>query len=145
MSKIKRQTIKWASISILVMATIIVLSGCSGQPATDSTAPTPAANANTPAAGAAAVSFKNDVLPILKSRCFECHGGQKTEKGFNITSYEHVMAGSQSGAVVIAGNPAGSKLVQLIQQGKMPKRGPKVLPDQLQMLINWIQAGALNN
>jgi len=145
MSKLKRQMTIRGIWPIVALVATIFLAACGGQPATDSTTSTQIGDTNTPAAGTVSVSFKNDVLPILTSRCLECHGGQKTEKGFNITSYEHVMAGSQNGAMVIPGNPTGSKLIQLIQQGKMPKRGPKVLPTQLQTLVNWIQAGALNN
>lgn len=91
------------------------------------------------------ISFTNDVLPILQSHCFDCHGDQDTRAGLSITSYQALMAGSKNGPVVIAGDPANSLLIQLIQRGKMPKRGPKLTPDQLQILIDWIMAGALNN
>lgn len=96
-------------------------------------------------APAAVVSFANDVMPILQSRCINCHGGQDTKAGLSVTSYNTLMAGSEHGPVVIAGDPANSLLIQSIQQGKMPKRGPKLTPDQLQILIDWIMAGALNN
>jgi uncharacterized membrane protein len=99
---------------------------------------------NVPAA-ATTVSFANDVSPILQSRCFDCHGGQDTKAGLSIKSYQALMAGSKNGPVIIAGDPANSLLIQLIQQGEMPKRGPKLTPDQLQILIDWITAGALNN
>jgi uncharacterized membrane protein len=97
------------------------------------------------APAASTVSFAKDVLPILQSRCFNCHGGQDTRAGLSVASYEALMAGSQHGAVIIPGDPANSLLIQLIQQGKMPKRGTKITADQLQILIDWIQAGALNN
>lgn len=96
-------------------------------------------------APAAVVSFANDVMPILQSRCINCHGGQDTKAGLSVTSYNTLMAGSEHGPIVIAGDPANSLLIQSIQQGKMPKRGPKLTPDQLQILIDWIMAGALNN
>jgi len=62
-----------------------------------------------------------------------------------MTSYEKLMAGSQKGAAVIPGDVDKSPFVQLILQGKMPKSGPKLLPAQLQVLIDWVRAGALNN
>ena len=91
------------------------------------------------------VSFANEVLPILKSRCINCHGGQKTEKDLNLTSYELLMAGSENGPVILPGDAANSPLAQSLIEKKMPKRGPKLKPDQVQLLIDWINAGAPNN
>jgi len=171
MPHLKHRTTSWGNISILVLVIGIVLVACAGPAAQEPTdeptllptsapeqtteviateAPT-AANAPTDAPAAtetgeaAEVSFATDVLPILQSRCVNCHGGQRTEKGLNLTSYAHFMAGSEKGPVLVAGDAAGSKFIQLIEQGKMPKRGPKVLPDQFQVLVDWVNAGALNN
>lgn len=91
------------------------------------------------------VSFANDVLPILNSRCINCHGGEDTKKGLSFASYETLMAGSEDGPVIVPGNAEDSLLVQLVSAGKMPKRGPQLTPQQLQIIIDWITAGALNN
>ena len=91
------------------------------------------------------VSFNADILPILQSRCVNCHGGQKTEKKFNMTSHASLMQGSENGAMIIPGDAENSKLISLIAAGKMPKRGPKITPDQLQLLMDWVNAGALDN
>jgi uncharacterized membrane protein len=118
-------------------------------PTAPASAPTdaslPASTSTDAPAAATTVSFANDVSPILQSRCFDCHGGRDTKAGLSIKSYQALMAGSKNGPVVIAGDPANSLLIQLIQQGEMPKRGSKLTPDQLQILIDWITAGALNN
>ena len=105
--------------------------------------PTPAVT-DTPAA-TVAVSFANDVMPILQSRCFNCHGGRDTKEGLSFASFGSLMAGSDNGLVVMAGDPDNSLLIQQIVNGKMPKKGPKLTPDQLQILIDWIAAGALDN
>ena len=97
------------------------------------------------APGNASVSFSNDVMPILQSRCFNCHGGEQTKKGLSFTSYETIMAGSDDGQVIIPGDANGSLLIQQLLNGKMPPRGPKLTPEQVQILIDWILAGALNN
>ena len=55
------------------------------------------------------------------------------------------MAGSENGPVVTAGNAADSKLVELIVNQKMPKRGPKLTPPQVQLITEWVNQGALNN
>lgn len=91
------------------------------------------------------VSYKNDIQPILDNLCVNCHGGEKTARGLNLKSYEGVMAGSSRGPVVFAGDAGGSKLVLSVQMGSMPKRGTKLTADQIQLLVNWINAGAPNN
>lgn len=108
-------------------------------PATDAPLPTE------PAAAPGAISFAADILPILESRCVNCHGGNKTEKGLDLKSYEALMNGSEKGPVLVAGDAANSPLATLISNGKMPKRGPKLTPEQIELIIAWINAGALNN
>jgi mono/diheme cytochrome c family protein len=114
---------------------------------TDTAAPTDPAVVTEPAAAAqsAKVSFAHDILPILESRCTNCHGGERTEKDLNLKTYADMMQGSENGPVVTAGNAADSKLVELITNQKMPKRGPKLTPPQVQLIAEWVNQGALNN
>ena len=137
----------------LTMSFALLLSACAGPAVVTEPVPTPGeAVATSPAdpppapeEGAAAVSFSRDVLPIFQSRCVRCHGGEKTEEELNMTSYDGLMAGSEDGIVVVPGNADNSPFVQLVVQGKMPKRSPRLLPDQIQILMDWVNAGALNN
>ena len=55
------------------------------------------------------------------------------------------MAGSFNGTVITPGNAEDSFLVQQLLDGEMPKRGPKLTLEQIQIIINWVNAGALNN
>ena len=128
--------LKVFGILAVALVAILLLSACGAQPTTP---PTSAANAT------GEYSFAKDVLPIFQSRCQNCHGSGRTQAGLNLTSYASLMAGSQNGPVVVAGDASSSKLIQLVNQGKMPKSGGKLLPDQLMILINWVQAGAKNN
>lgn len=98
-----------------------------------------------PSGSTATVSFTNDVLPILQSRCVNCHGGERTEEGLSLNNYASVMNGSENGAVVTAGDATNSLLVELVSTQKMPKRGPKLTPPQVQVIIDWINQGALDN
>jgi hypothetical protein len=92
-----------------------------------------------------AVSFANDVLPILNSRCAQCHGGARTEARLDVLSYESLMAGSMKGPVVIAGDADASPLVRLVITGEMPKQGAKLTSDQVQLFTDWVNQGALDN
>jgi hypothetical protein len=94
---------------------------------------------------AATVSFSADVLPILESRCVNCHGGDRIEGDFLLRSYDELMAGGESGAVVIPGDVDSSYLAELLIEQKMPKRGPKLTPIQTETILNWITQGAQNN
>lgn len=94
---------------------------------------------------AGAVSFSKDVLPIFQSVCVKCHGGENTNVSLVLKSYADVMAGSENGPVVDPGNSGNSLLIELITNGKMPKKGPKLLPGQIRVITQWVDAGAPNN
>ncbi len=91
------------------------------------------------------VSFANDVMPIFENSCIGCHGGDQTRAGLDLKTYDSLMAGSVNGAVVVPGDPGESWLVKLTAEGKMPKRGDKLTPEQVQLISDWVAAGALNN
>lgn len=93
----------------------------------------------------ASVSFAENVLPILQQNCTNCHGGSKASGGFQINTYQTVMKGSRTGAVILPGDGQSSYLVQLLQKGTMPRRGPKLMDAEIQIIIDWINAGAPNN
>lgn len=124
---------------------------------TDTAAPTQAATATeAPAtdvatqpaeqgAQGATVSFANDVMPIIQSRCINCHGGDRTEEGLVLGTHADIMAGSDNGPVVTPGDAANSLLVELVATQKMPKRGPKLTPPQVQLITEWVNQGALDN
>jgi mono/diheme cytochrome c family protein len=105
-------------------------------------APEPTEEQTTASGG---VSFSADVMPILMSRCITCHGGDRIEAELVMLDYDNLMKGSENGPVIIAGDAANSYLVELIESQKMPKRGPKLTPPQVQTIIDWINQGALNN
>lgn len=119
-------------------------------PSTNTAAPTepPAATdapATQPAVEGVTVSFANDILPILESRCINCHGGNQTEEGLVLRTHADIMAGSDNGPVLIPGDAANSLLVELVATQEMPKRGPKLTPPQVQLITDWVNQGALDN
>ena len=91
------------------------------------------------------VSFAAEVFPIIDSRCVNCHGGERVEGDLILRSYADLMAGSESGQVIVPGDAENSLLVQLISELKMPKRGPKLTPVQIQLITDWVNQGALDN
>ena len=89
-----------------------------------------------------AVSFKSHVAPILVSKCGRCHVNRASGQ-FSMANFTSLMRGpAGQGAVVQAGDPVGSRLVETIEQGDMPRGGAKVSPTELATLKKWIAAGA---
>jgi mono/diheme cytochrome c family protein len=111
---------------------------------TDTAATEPAA-ATQPVAEGPTVSFSTDILPIFESRCIGCHGGERTQEGLDLKTHASLMAGSSNGFVVTAGDAANSLLVELVADQKMPKRGPKLTPPQVQLITDWVNQGAADN
>ena len=107
--------------------------------------PVPPSSTPVPTEATVAVSFAGDVLPIFERRCVKCHGGRRTEEGLILNNYADVMAGSWNGPMIEPGNAADSYLVEQIVSGDMPKREPRLLPSEIQIISDWIDAGALDN
>lgn len=92
-----------------------------------------------------AVSFATDVMPILEQHCWECHSEQSAELGLKLDTYEGVMAGSDYGTVIEAGDADGSLMIDMIAGGDMPEDGDPVPAEQLEILKTWVNEGAENN
>src|SRR5215216_1993210 len=77
--------------------------------ATKLPAPTVESSPTSQPAAEVTVSFADDVLPILKSRCVNCHGGDRIEEDLSLRSYSDIFAGSKNGAVVVPSDADHSK------------------------------------
>ena len=109
--------------------------------------PSPACAAN------AVVSFNDDILPIFKGRCIDCHqsGGVGYEKsGLDLRTYEGVMKGTKFGSMVTPGNPDTSNLVWLLDwkgspETRMPHGKTKLSICDRDAIREWIRQGAKDN
>ena len=107
-----------------------------------------------------AVSFKTNIMPIIKRSCLPCHA----EDNFNpsdlsLDSYDLLMDGGKHGPPVLPGKPAESILLQKLLQDppfgdRMPldpkrKKGEpsarKLSPEEIQLIDAWVRQGAKNN
>ena len=98
--------------------------------------PTPAA---IPPGGA--LNYQATIGPLFQARCGACHGPTGSLQGLNLTTYAGVITGGSSGTALVPGDPEGSLLVQK-QKGDQPHFG-QLTPDELELVILWINAGAL--
>jgi mono/diheme cytochrome c family protein len=91
-------------------------------------------------------SFASDVMPILRESCTVCHG---TLGGWDASTYDGVTKSGAHGPAVTPGDAQGSLLAQKLlgtqaEGAIMPPAGP--LPqNQIQIILDWIAAGASDN
>ena len=92
------------------------------------------------------IDYLRDVKPILKARCFACHGALKQEAGLRLDSGSLIRKGSDSGKIVSAGNAKDSVLLERVvasdESERMPPEGKPLTRQQIDALRRWIVAGA---
>lgn len=99
------------------------------------------------------VSYQNDVLPILKANCMECHvedGKGLKASGLNMESYDNFMKGTSYGPVVKPDDSFNSTVVMLLEGRADPSirmpHGKKALPkEDIEVIKTWIDQGAKND
>jgi len=101
-----------------------------------------------------AVSFSQDVKPIIDQNCIACHkpGGDGFEaSGFSMVTYEDLMKGTKFGPMVISGDSAGSNMLVLMEGRadpsiSMPHGAMKpVRKSDIETIRRWVDQGAKNN
>ncbi len=98
-----------------------------------------------PLASAEGISFETQILPILKNKCSECHGDENPEVMLTVVNYEELMQGSEFGIIINPSDPATSYMLEMIETGEMPQDGEGVTSEELSLIKEWIEEGALNN
>jgi mono/diheme cytochrome c family protein len=107
-------------------------------PSATATAGTPGAETATSSAPTSALTWDNSIGALFQAKCGTCHGAMASG-GLNLSTYADTMRGGNSGPVIDPGDAAGSKLVQVQQTAHYGQ----FTPDELQQIIDWINAGAL--
>jgi hypothetical protein len=91
-----------------------------------------------PAPGA--LTYGDTISSLLSERCGACHGDGALG-GLTLTTYEALLAGGQSGAVLIPGDPEGSLLIQ-VQSSDTPHFA-HLASQELMLVSQWIAEGAI--
>lgn len=93
-----------------------------------------------------ALTYDEHVLPIFREKCCGCHNPGKRSGGLDLTSYQQMQAGGNSGEVLAAGDPDGSYLWQVASHESepvMPPNADRIPDDMLAVLKRWIAGGLL--
>jgi hypothetical protein len=104
--------------------------------------------------GEPAVSYTQDVKPIIEQNCIRCHkvGGKgEVASGFNMTTYDDLMKGARFGPMIIAGDVEGSNILVLMEGRADPSismphdQKKSVSTLDIETIRLWIKQGAKNN
>jgi len=85
------------------------------------------------------LTYQASVGPLLEQRCGTCHG-ENGIQGLDLSSYKTTIAGGVTGTAVVPGDPDSSLIIQR-QTGDLPHFAQFTL-DEIQLIIDWIEAGA---
>ncbi|MFM7057406.1 MAG: PSD1 and planctomycete cytochrome C domain-containing protein [Planctomycetota bacterium] len=105
------------------------------------------AQAQDPSSPSVLHDFSQHVRPILKERCFACHGALKQESGLRLDTAAAVLQGGSSGPAAVANDASSSEILRRITSAeasvRMPPEGRPLTPEQSAVIAAWINAGAL--
>jgi len=91
------------------------------------------------------VDFAKDIKPIVEASCIKCHGRGRVKGGFQFDTRDTVLKGGDSGAAVVPGDSAHSRLIELVAgldpDSVMPQKGSKLTPEQIGLMRAWIDQG----
>src|SRR4051812_3920598 len=92
------------------------------------------------------VDYLKQVKPLLKARCFACHGPLKQESGLRLDSAPLMRKGGGGGPALKPGDPAASHLLQRVSATnpaqRMPPDGDPLKAEEIALLRAWIQQNA---
>jgi len=89
------------------------------------------------------LTFEQQVRPILKAHCFSCHGDAGQRKGgLDLRLRRLLVAGGESGPVIVPGDRQASELFGRIREGVMPPGEVKLKAEEIERIGRWIDLGA---
>lgn len=91
------------------------------------------------------IDYNTQIQPIFTNSCMPCHQGNNPSGGLDLTSYENVITGGNSGDVIIIGDYENSILWQEVASGDMPNNIgnntlgiPDLNAEEIELIQNWI-------
>lgn len=90
--------------------------------------------------------FEKKIRPVLVQHCYECHNSHNKKKGGLALDYKAaLLAGGDSGKVIVPGKPEDSVLIWALRHEygyEMPKSAPKLEDSVIADFENWVKLGA---
>ncbi|WP_425617047.1 DUF1553 domain-containing protein [Anatilimnocola sp. NA78] len=98
------------------------------------------------AAGKPAGEYASKIKPVLRERCYACHGVLKQEGGLRLDTVQLATKGGDSGAAIKAGDATSLIIARVSaaeESERMPPEGEPLKPAEVEAMKAWIAAGAL--
>nr|WP_231465476.1 c-type cytochrome domain-containing protein [Pedobacter sp. Leaf132] len=92
--------------------------------------------------------YENAIQPLLKNRCYSCHGNEKQKGNLRLDQKEYILKGGKGGKTLIIGNAEDSELIKRImlpindEDHMAPKEKPQLTQNEVALLKWWIDNGA---
>src|SRR5262249_3942225 len=90
--------------------------------------------------------YLREVKPILRARCFSCHGSLAQKARLRLDTRSAILKGGRKGPAIMPGAPQRSLLVERIcaseDSERMPPEGPALSSAQIEIIKKWIREGA---
>src|SRR5262245_51795869 len=64
--------------------------------------------------------FERDIAPIVRARCWKCHGAVERKGGLSLRSVATMLAGGDSGPAAVKGKAEESLIIEQVENGVMP-------------------------
>src|SRR5262245_44575373 len=91
------------------------------------------------------VDYLTEIKPLLKQRCYSCHGALKQKVELRLDTTEFIRKGSKHGPVVKTNSVNESPLLERVTSKdadeRMPPEGEPLSAEQIEKLRRWIAAG----
>jgi hypothetical protein len=94
-------------------------------------------------AGLTAPDYAKEIKPLLKSRCYACHGALKQKAGLRLDAVSLMHKGGESGDVLEKGSLLLEKVASTDKDERMPPEGAPLTPEEIAKLKAWVAAGAV--
>lgn len=91
--------------------------------------------------------FEEKIRPVLAEKCYSCHSAEadKVKGSLQVDHLEHLLAGGETGASVVAGKPDDSLLLEAMSYKNRDLQMPpkeRLAPGVVDDFRKWIAAGA---
>lgn len=90
------------------------------------------------------VEYFRDIKPILKAKCWSCHGALKQEANLRLDTIQFMHHGGDSGPALLQGDELNSELLRRVTAAdtseRMPPEGEPVSLEQIRRVKAWLKS-----
>jgi uncharacterized membrane protein/mono/diheme cytochrome c family protein len=95
-----------------------------------------------------AIAYTHMIQPLLKNRCYSCHGADKQKGKLRLDTREFMLKGGEEGKAIKPGSAEESELIKRLllpssnEDHMPPKEKPQLTQEEIQLLTWWVMEGA---